>query len=52
VISDLVFDFEPDLDDLPPDERAAVLAGEEDEVDLDPTAGGVAPAPSTPEDSP
>jgi GTPase len=55
VISDLVFDFEPDLDDLPPDERAAVLAGEEDEVDqvdLDPTAGGVAPAPSTPEDGP
>lgn len=32
-IGDVVFAFEPELDDLPPDERAALLAGEEDDVD-------------------
>ncbi len=32
VIGGVVFGFTPDLEDLPPDERAAVLAGEEDEV--------------------
>jgi GTP-binding protein len=31
VIRDSVFDFEPDLDDLPADERAAVLAAEAEE---------------------
>jgi GTPase len=34
VIGDAVFDFDPDLDDLPPEERAAVLAGEADDEDL------------------
>jgi GTPase len=33
VIGEVVFDFDPDLDDLPPEERAAVLAGEEDVED-------------------
>jgi GTPase len=31
VIGDLVFDFEPDLDDLPAEERDAILAGEADD---------------------
>ncbi|MDX1657412.1 MAG: GTPase ObgE [Nitriliruptorales bacterium] len=33
VIGDVVFDFEPDLSDLPEEERAAVLAGELEEDD-------------------
>ena len=33
VIGDAVFEFDPDLDDLPPDEREAVLAGETDDID-------------------
>jgi GTPase len=33
VIGDAVFEFAPDLDDLPEDERAAVLAGEQDAED-------------------
>jgi hypothetical protein len=34
VIGDAVFDFDPDLDDLPPDERAEILAAEaEDDPD-------------------
>lgn len=36
VIGDAVFDFEPELDDLPADEREAVLAAEaEEDLDLD-----------------
>jgi hypothetical protein len=34
VIGDAVFDFEPELDDLPPEEREAVLAAEA-EADLE-----------------
>ncbi|MEX1162839.1 MAG: GTPase ObgE [Nitriliruptor sp.] len=33
VIGELVFDFEADIDDLPPEEREAILAGEADEFD-------------------
>ncbi|MFA9446527.1 GTPase ObgE [Egicoccus sp. AB-alg6-2] len=36
VISELVFDFDPDLDDLPAEEREAILAGEHDPEDVDP----------------
>lgn len=36
VIGDVMFTFSPDLDDLPPEERAAVLAGEADDLDDDP----------------
>lgn len=39
VIGEVVFAFEPDLDDLPADERAAVLAGELDDAE----AGGATP---------
>ncbi len=40
VIADAVFTFDPELDDLPADERAAVLAGEADvEVQGDAPAG-------------
>ena len=35
VIGGIEFLFRPELDDLPPDERAAILAGEIDEVDAD-----------------
>jgi GTPase len=35
VIGGLVFDFEPNLDDLPADERESILAGELDEADED-----------------
>lgn len=35
VIGDAVFGFDPELDDLPPDERAELLAGERDDHDLD-----------------
>ena len=45
VIGDAVFEFEPELDDLPAEERAAVLAAEAEEelADLDDAeeAGGV-----------
>ncbi|GGI06835.1 GTPase Obg [Egicoccus halophilus] len=34
VIGDLVFDFDPDLDDLPAEEREAILAGEHDPEDV------------------
>jgi GTP-binding protein len=33
VIGDIEFAFDPELDDLPPEEREAVLAGEADELD-------------------
>ena len=33
-IASAVFEFEPELEDLPEDERAALLAGEEDDADL------------------
>jgi GTPase len=33
LIGSLVFDFEPNLDDLPPEEREAILAGEMDDLD-------------------
>lgn len=32
-IGEIVFEFEPELNDLPPEERAAVLAGEDDDDD-------------------
>lgn len=35
VIGDLVFDFEPNLDDLPAEERESILAGELDDQDED-----------------
>jgi GTP-binding protein len=35
VIGGIEFLFRPELDDLPPDERAAILAGELDETDAD-----------------
>ena len=35
VIGDVEFAFSPEIDDLPPDEREAVLAGEADELDGD-----------------
>lgn len=34
-IGDVVFEFEPDIDDLPEDERLAILAGEQDEAERD-----------------
>lgn len=41
VIGDAVFDFAPELDDLPPEERAAVLAAEAEDDDLDDAAEDV-----------
>jgi GTPase len=35
VIGDIEFEFRPELDDLPADEREAVLAGEADDLDLE-----------------
>ena len=35
VIGDVVFAFRPEIDDLPPEEREAVLAGEQDDLDDD-----------------
>ncbi len=35
VIGDAVFDFDPELEDLPPEERAAVLAAEEEPDETD-----------------
>jgi len=37
VIGEMVFEFDPDLDDLPAEERAAILAGEQDPEDDDAT---------------
>lgn len=34
-IGDVVFEYEPDIDDLPEDERLAILAGEQDDLDPD-----------------
>ena len=57
LIGDVEFAFDPDLDDLPPEEREAVLAGEADALDdladLDPDVG-VDPVPdwSDPEELP
>lgn len=39
VIAGTVFEFAPEVDDLPAEERAAVLAGEADDFDLDDVAG-------------
>lgn len=47
VIADAVFAFEPELDDLPPEERALVLAGE---VDADPEATADADPEATADD--
>ncbi len=61
VIGEVVFDFQPELDDLPEDERAEVLAGEFDDADPDDVTGEIlvdpdsAPQPSSqpsPESSP
>jgi GTPase len=46
VIGDLVFDFEPDLDDLPAEERDAILAGEADASDDVASAGDEVAAPA------
>jgi GTPase len=46
VIGDLVFDFEPDLDDLPAEERDAILAGEADASDDVAPAGDEVAAPA------
>ena len=48
VIGDLEFAFEPELDDLPPEEREAVLAGEADGLDDAPDA--IVPDWAEPED--
>ena len=55
VIGDAVFTFDPELDDLPPEERAALLAGEADTEQeaiaaQDPTGGAVGEA--VPEEQP
>jgi GTP-binding protein len=39
VIGDVAFEFEADIDDLPPDERAAVLAAELEDDEPEETAG-------------
>jgi len=50
VIGGVVFAFEPELDDLPPEERAALLAGEQDDQDgldaPDPGDGDVVEVPA------
>lgn len=52
VIGDAVFAFEPELEDLPEEERAALLAGEEDALEGDTTDDGPVPSPSPPSPSP
>ncbi len=52
-IGEVVFTFEPELDDLPADERAAVLAGADDDVDDAPgddVGAGVGPEGEVAED--
>ncbi|MFO7777097.1 MAG: GTPase ObgE [Nitriliruptoraceae bacterium] len=51
VIGDAVFAFEPELEDLPEEERAALLAGEEDALEGDP-ADDRRPPPSAAASSP
>ena len=46
VIGEAVFAFEPELEDLPEEERAALLAGEEDALESErPDAGPTSPSP-------
>ncbi len=47
VIGDMLFEFEPELDDLPPDERAEILAGEFDDADPDDVVGRIEVAEAT-----
>jgi len=47
VIGEAVFAFEPELDDLPEEERAALLAGEDDALEPSPPSEGqVRPSPA------
>lgn len=46
VIGDVAFDFQPELDDLPLDERAAILAAELDDDDADGVAGSTGDDPA------